>query len=96
VSTPDVAIPIPATPGAASRPIDGPAWRAGAVPHDTRQADGRGVLWVVARVEQGGRVLHWVSWDMRRRATTTATPAMPGYPGDDSVVAATRQARRAE
>lgn len=60
------------------------------------QTDGRGVKWEVTAVEQGGRVLHWVSWDGRRRATTTAVPGHPDYPSDDAVVAAAREARRQE
>ncbi len=50
----DVAIPIPATPGAAARAVDGPRWVPSARELETEQTDGRGVRWWVESVEAGG------------------------------------------
>lgn len=90
----EVAIPVPATPGAAARPIDGPRWVPGAKAHDTEQTDGRGVKWDAVGVQQGGRVILWRSRDGKRDARTEATPAMPGYPSDEAVAAAARARRK--
>jgi hypothetical protein len=89
----DVAVPIPATPGAASRAVDGPRWVPSARELETEQTDGRGVRWWVESVEVGGRVLHWRG-PLGREARTEATPAMPGYPSDAAVIEAERERRQ--
>jgi hypothetical protein len=62
----------------------------------TGQTDGRGVIWTVIRVEQGGRVLHWMSAETPARdAKTTITADHPDYPSDDEVRAYERAQRNA-
>lgn len=92
--TASVDIPIPATPGAASRAVDGPRWVPNAVLGDT-QTDGRGVRWVVDAVQQGGRVLVWFAWVGRRTATTTVVEGHPDYPSDAAMIEVERERRRA-
>jgi hypothetical protein len=77
MSAPEVLVPLPATPGAAARPIDGPCWMRGARALETEMVDGRGVRWWVESVEAGGRILHWRgdggrSGGARRRARAGA------------------------
>lgn len=79
-----------------SVPVDGPRWAPGVAPGDT-QIDGRGVCWIVERVEPGGRVVRWAA--VRRLggfrvARTEVTPAHPSYPSDADVLAAQRADRR--
>jgi len=88
----EVAIPIPTT-DPRPLPPDGPRWVPGGAVY-VSQTDGRGVKWEICRVEAGGRVLHWQSWDGTRKARTEATPAMAGYPSDADVLAWTRAQRK--
>jgi hypothetical protein len=80
--------PVPST-NPEHRAPDGPRWIRDAI----TQTDGRGMIWYVTRIEQGGRVLHWVS-DDNRKARTEVVAGHPHYPTDAEVVAAERAARR--
>ncbi len=71
---------------------DGPRWVRGAEQGD-RQTDGRGVGWCVARVENGGRVLHWYTVSPYREARTEITPEDPRYPTDAELIANSRRRR---
>lgn len=75
------------------RAPDGPHWVKDAEP-GLQCRDGRGVVWQVIAVEQGGRVLRWVSSDWTRRATTEAAPTHPDYPSDAAVLAANRAEKK--
>ncbi len=53
-----------------------------------RQADSNGVVWDLVGRKDCGRTLQWLSRETPScSATTTATPAHPGYPTDDAVAA---------
>ena len=77
--------------------MTGPKWqptrRIGDV-YIVLQTDTNGVVWMLMEREQGGRVLRWQSVGDMREATTTATPAHPGYPTDAAVEAEQKQVDR--
>jgi predicted nucleic acid-binding Zn ribbon protein len=94
MSAPEVLVPLPATPGAAARPIDGPCWMRGARALETEMVDGRGVRWWVESVEAGGRILHWRGDGGRRKARTEIAADHPDAPSEAAVLAVERERAR--
>jgi hypothetical protein len=76
------------------RPIQGPRWFPKATVGDI-QSDGHARAWMVVRIADGGRTLHWETCTgPLRGARTEATPVHPDYPSDEAVLAAAREQRR--
>jgi hypothetical protein len=86
MSAPEVLVPLPTTPGAAARPIDGPRWVLGARALETEMVDGRGVRWWVESVEAGD--------GGRRKARTEIAADHPDAPSEAAVLAAERERAR--
>lgn len=78
----------------AYRAPDGPHWVKRARPHHTTVVDGRGVIWMVTEVRQGGRVIRWTDAD-GRLAVTVVAETHPDYPSDADVIAWERAERAA-